>query len=53
MTKKDLITQATDNAHAIWVSDETIRQDYKTEQEFIEAMIQNAFDDFVGLLENS
>jgi hypothetical protein len=52
MTRTELINQATDNAHAMWVNDETVRQDYATEEEFIEAMVQNAFDDFVGLLED-
>jgi len=50
MTRQELINQATDNAHAIWASEETIKNDYATEEEFIECMVQNAFDDFVGLL---
>jgi len=50
MTKQDLINQATDNAHAMWVNDPSIQEDYASEEEFIECMIQNAFDDFAGLL---
>lgn len=52
MTKTDLINQTTDNAHAIWANDESVRLEYATEEEFIECMIQNAFDDFVGFLED-
>jgi hypothetical protein len=43
MTKQDLINQATDNAHAMWVNDPSVQEDYASEEEFIECMVQNAF----------
>lgn len=50
MTKQEIIDFATNNAHAMWVSDESLKDDWASEEEFTEAMIQNAFDDFVGFV---
>ena len=49
MTLEEIISNAEDNAHAVWISEPESHDGFEDEDEFTECMVQNAIDDFVSV----